>query len=80
MLSRLSSAWTGQSSASSAGVQELSLKGFYFGRNGKPAPRDAVRKRYGRVRLGHSELTGFQFWDAACDEGKRAVQHVMEIG
>ena len=54
--------------------------GFYFGRNGKPAPRDAVRKGYGRVRFGHSELTGFQLWDAACDEGERAVRQVMEIG
>jgi spermidine dehydrogenase len=39
-----------------------------------------VRKGYGRVRFGHSELTGFQLWDAACDEGERAVRQVMEIG
>ena len=43
--------------------------GFYFGRGGKPAPREVVRKGYGRVRFGHSELTGFQLWDAAADEG-----------
>jgi hypothetical protein len=27
-----------------------------------------------------AELTGFQLWDAACDEGARAVRQVMEIG
>ena len=43
-------------------------------------PRDAVRKGYGRVRFGHSELTGLQLWDTACDEGERAVRQVMEIG
>jgi hypothetical protein len=32
-----------------------------------------------RVRFGHSELTGFQPWDAACDEGERAVRQVMKI-
>ena len=40
---------------------------------------DVVRKGYGRVLFGHSELTGFQLWDAACDEGERAVKQVMEI-
>jgi spermidine dehydrogenase len=53
--------------------------GFYFGRDGKPAPRDVVRKGYGRVRFGHSELTGFQLWDAACDEGERATKQVLEF-
>jgi len=37
-----------------------------------------VRKGYGRVRFGHSDLTGFQLWDAAA-EGERAVRQVMEI-
>ena len=53
--------------------------GFYFGRDGQPAPRDVVRKGYGRVRFGHSELTGFQLWDAACDEGERATKQVLEL-
>ena len=53
--------------------------GFYFGLNGKPAPWDAVRKGYGRVRFGHSGLTGFQLWDTACDEGERAARQVMEF-
>ncbi len=53
--------------------------GFYFGREGNPAPRDVVRRGYGRVRFGHSELTGFQLWHAACDEGERAVKQVLEM-
>jgi spermidine dehydrogenase len=53
--------------------------GFYFGRDGNPAPREVVRKGYGRVRFGHSELTGFQLWDAACDEGERAARQVLEF-
>jgi hypothetical protein len=28
----------------------------------------------------HPELTGFQLWDAACDEGERAAKQVMGIG
>jgi spermidine dehydrogenase len=53
--------------------------GFYFGLDGKPAPREVVRKGYGRVRFGHSELTGFQLWDYACDEGARAARQAMEL-
>ena len=53
--------------------------GFYFGRDGKPAPRDVVREGYGRVRFGHSELTGFQLWDYACDEGERATRQVLAL-
>src|SRR5258706_15201480 len=45
--------------------------GFYFGRDGKPAPREVVRKGYGRVRFEHSELTGFQLWHAAARESGR---------
>ncbi len=53
--------------------------GFYFGRDGQPAAREVVRKGYGRVRFGHSELTGFQLWDYACDEGERATRQVLEF-
>jgi spermidine dehydrogenase len=53
--------------------------GFYFGRNGEPAPRDIIRQRYGRIAFGHSELHGNQHWGAAADEGRRAVQQVLEI-
>ncbi len=53
--------------------------GFYFGRDGKPAPRDVVREGYGRVRFGHSELSGFQLWTSGCDEGERAAKQVLEF-
>ena len=53
--------------------------GFYFGRDGKPAPREVVREGYGRVRFGHSELTGFQLWTNGCVEGERAMKQVLEF-
>jgi len=51
--------------------------GFYFGRDGKPAARDIIRQRYGRIAFGHSELHGNQHWGAAADEGRRAMQQVL---
>ena len=53
--------------------------GFYFGRNGRPAPRDIIRTRFGRIAFGHSELRGNQHWGPAADEGRRAVQQIMEV-
>ena len=53
--------------------------GFYFGQNGRPAPRDVVRERFGRIAFGHSELHGNQHWGSAADEGARAMQQVLEI-
>ena len=53
--------------------------GFYFGRNGRPAPRDIIRTRFGRIAFGHSELRGNQHWGPAADEGRRAVEQVMEV-
>ena len=53
--------------------------GFYFGRNGEPAPRDVIRKGYGRIAVGHSELRGNQHWGPAAEEGKRAMQQVLSI-
>ncbi len=54
-------------------------KGFYFGINGEPAPRDVIRRGYGRVRFAHSELTGDQLWSTACEEGERAANQVLEF-
>ena len=53
--------------------------GFFFGTNGNPAPRDVVREGYGRVRFGHSELSGFQLWTTGCDEGERAAKQAMSL-
>lgn len=53
--------------------------GFYYGRNGNPAPRDVIRKRFGRIAFGHSEFNGHQHWVGAIEEGKRATKQVMGI-
>jgi spermidine dehydrogenase len=53
--------------------------GFYFGKDGNPAPRETIRRRFGRIAFGHSELNGHMNWIAAIDEGRSAARRVMEI-
>ncbi len=53
--------------------------GYYFGRNGNPAPREIVREGFGRVTFGHSELTGEQLWNTAVAEGQRATVKLMAM-
>jgi spermidine dehydrogenase len=53
--------------------------GFYFGKNGKPAPRDVIRKPLGHIAFAHAELNGHQHWVAAVDEGRRAAKQILEI-
>lgn len=53
--------------------------GFFFGRNGQPAPKDVIRKRFNRLTFGHSELSGAQMWETAAEEGERAAQQILEI-
>jgi spermidine dehydrogenase len=53
--------------------------GFFFGQPGKPAPRDVIRKLFGRIAFAHSELDGHQNWSGAIDEGGRAVRQISEI-
>jgi spermidine dehydrogenase len=53
--------------------------GFYFGRDGRPAPRETIRKPFGRISFGHSELNGHMHWIAAIEEGRSAARKVMEI-
>lgn len=53
--------------------------GFYFGKDGKPAPRYLLRKRFGRIAFGHSELNGHQHWVGAIEEGRRAAKQVMGV-
>ena len=47
--------------------------GFYFGTNGSPSPADVIKRGYGRISFGHSELSGRQNWPHAIAEGKRAA-------
>jgi spermidine dehydrogenase len=51
--------------------------GFYFGRDGKPAPRDVIREPFGRISFAHAELNGHQHWVAAVDEGRRAARQAL---
>jgi spermidine dehydrogenase len=53
--------------------------GFFFGKDGKPAPKDVLRNRFHRLAFGHSELTGMQMWETAAEEGHRAATQVLEI-
>lgn len=52
--------------------------GFYGGASDDPAPRDIIRQHYGRLAFGHSELDGLQHWGPAADEGRRAVNQVLD--
>ena len=52
--------------------------GFHFGSNGKEAPREIVRKGFGRIQFGHSELTGYMSHTRALSEGSRAAIDAME--
>ncbi len=50
--------------------------GFFFGADGMPPPREVLRKRFGRIAFGHSEM-GRGDWVGAADEGKRAMIQVL---
>ena len=53
--------------------------GFYFQPNGAPAARDVIRRPFGRIAFGHSELVGHQYWLGAINEGKRAMEQVAAL-
>lgn len=53
------------------------VPGFFGGAAGQ-APRDVIRRRYGRVAFAHSELVGWQHWGPAADEGRRAFNQVVD--
>lgn len=53
--------------------------GFFFGKNGKPAPREILRKPFNRIAFSHSELTGTQMWETAADEGQRAATQLLGV-
>jgi spermidine dehydrogenase len=52
--------------------------GFHFGKDGKEAPKEVVRRGYGRIQFGHSELTGYMSHSRALSEGARAAAQVMK--
>jgi spermidine dehydrogenase len=53
--------------------------GFYFGTPDNPAPLEVIRKPYGRIAFGHSELSGRQSWGRAAREAQRAVKQILAI-
>jgi len=53
--------------------------GFFFGRDGKPAPSDVLRRPLGNLTFAHSELSGHQTMHAAGEEGKRAAEQVITM-
>jgi spermidine dehydrogenase len=53
--------------------------GFYFGKNGEPAPRDIIRdKAFGRIAFAHTDLTGAPAHWQSIGEAYRAVGQVRE--
>ncbi|MCZ6829966.1 MAG: NAD(P)/FAD-dependent oxidoreductase, partial [Gammaproteobacteria bacterium] len=52
--------------------------GFFFGKDGQPAPREVIRQRHGRIAFAHAELVGAQMWEGAADEGERAARQLLE--
>lgn len=57
----------------------VSGPGFYFGKDGEKSPSDIIREGFGRIRFGHSELTGHQLWTTAAEEGERAALQLLEL-
>jgi spermidine dehydrogenase len=53
--------------------------GFHYGRDGKPSPLERVRKGYGRIAIGHSELNGAQHWGSALDYGRKAGEQAAAV-
>ncbi len=52
--------------------------GFFFDTKKGQAPRNVIKKGYGRIAFGHSELEGFQHWGPAADQGRRATQQILD--
>ena len=53
--------------------------GFFYGRDGKPAPSDVLRRPVGNLTFAHSELSGHQNSGAAALEGSRAAKQVLSM-
>lgn len=48
--------------------------GFMFGTDRREPAPDIIRRPFGRIAIGHSELQGHQNWVGAAAEGRRAVE------
>lgn len=56
-----------------------STPGFFYGKDGKPAPQSVITSRFGRIAFGHSENKGIQEWFGAVEHGERAARQVMQV-
>ena len=52
--------------------------GFHFGTEGNEAPKDIVKRGFGRVQFGHSELSGYMSATRALTEGASAAAKLLE--
>jgi spermidine dehydrogenase len=52
--------------------------GFHFGKDGNDAPKDIVKRGFGRIQFGHSELSGYMSHTRALNEGARAAREAMK--
>ena len=54
--------------------------GFYFGKDGKPAPRDVFRNQpFGRISFAHSDVNGDPSAPGAIEEGNRAGGQAIKV-
>ena len=53
--------------------------GFHFGKDGKEAPKEIVKKGFGRIQFGHSELAGYMAHTIALNEGSKAATKAMKL-
>jgi spermidine dehydrogenase len=52
--------------------------GFFFGKDGKPAPRDVIRNNpFGRIAFAHTDLAGFPYHVGSVTEAHRAVGQLL---
>jgi spermidine dehydrogenase len=55
--------------------------GFFFGKDGKPAPAELMRRRpFGRIAFANSDLSGIMDHRASITEAHRAVTQVVSLG
>ena len=54
--------------------------GFFFGKDGKPAPAELMRRRpFGRIAFANSDLSGIMDHRASITEAHRAVQQILSL-
>jgi spermidine dehydrogenase len=54
--------------------------GFYFGKDGEPAPQQVLRQRpFGRIAFAHCDLTGYPYHPNSIQEGQRAMRQLISV-